>query len=39
MRREILEYLDSQQGAGLSDLVLAALRAHRQELNPPAGGR
>ena len=34
MRREILEYLDSKQGAGLSSVVLMALRAHREELTP-----
>ena len=38
MRREILQYLDSQQGAGLSGLVLTALRTHRQELNPQDRG-
>ena len=34
MRREILQYLDQQQGAGLSELVLTALTTHRQELTP-----
>jgi formate dehydrogenase subunit delta len=34
MRREILEYLDSEQGSGLSDLVLTALRTHRTDLTP-----
>jgi len=34
MRRQILEYLDSGRGEGLSDLVLLALRTHQQELTP-----
>jgi formate dehydrogenase subunit delta len=34
MRREILAYLDKTNGKGLSDLVLTALRTHRQELTP-----
>jgi formate dehydrogenase subunit delta len=34
MRREILAYLDNEQGAGLSDIVLDALRSYRQELTP-----
>ena len=34
MRRQILEYLDSEQGKGLSDIVLTALREHRKELTP-----
>jgi len=34
MRRQILDYLDAQHGEGLSDVVLAALRAHRDELTP-----
>jgi formate dehydrogenase subunit delta len=34
MRREILEYLDSGPGTGLSEIVLTALRAHRTELAP-----
>jgi formate dehydrogenase subunit delta len=40
MRREILDYLDSQHGAGLSGLVLSALRSHREELvpQPRSGG-
>lgn len=34
MRRQILAYLDEQNGEGLSELVLAALRTHREELTP-----
>jgi len=34
MRRQVLEYLDAQQGEGLSDVVLTALRTHREELAP-----
>ena len=34
MRRQILEYVDTQQGEGLSDVVLNALRTHREELMP-----
>jgi formate dehydrogenase subunit delta len=34
MRRQILTYLDEQNGEGLSDLVLEALRTHREELTP-----
>ena len=34
MRRQILTHLDEKNGAGLSDIVLAALRTHRQELTP-----
>jgi formate dehydrogenase subunit delta len=32
MRRQILSYFHEQQGAGLSPLVLEALRRHEQEL-------
>jgi formate dehydrogenase subunit delta len=32
MRRDIFRYLDAENGAGLSELALAALRDHRQEL-------
>jgi formate dehydrogenase subunit delta len=35
MRRQILAYLDEKKGEGLSDLVLTALKTHRQELTPP----
>ena len=34
MRRQILEYVDTQQGEGLSHSVLNALRTHREELTP-----
>jgi formate dehydrogenase subunit delta len=34
MRRQILEYVDAQEGKGLSDVVLTALRSHRDELAP-----
>ena len=37
MRREILTYLDEKQGAGMSDIVLDALRTHRQDLIPHQG--
>jgi len=36
MRREIMAYLDQQQGTGLSEIVLNALRTYRQELQPGA---
>ena len=32
MRREILAYADEQQGAGLKQIVLEALRNHRVEI-------
>jgi formate dehydrogenase subunit delta len=34
MRRQILEHLDTAQGAGLSDLVREALQANRAALQP-----
>ena len=34
MRREIFAYLDMKNGAGLRELVLQALRTHRNELDP-----
>jgi formate dehydrogenase subunit delta len=34
MRRQILAHLDEHNGEGLSELVVAALRAHREELTP-----
>jgi formate dehydrogenase subunit delta len=34
MRREIFRYLDSDNGAGLSNLAINALRTHRNELDP-----
>lgn len=32
MRREIFAHLDKANGAGLDEIVLQALRSHRQEL-------
>jgi formate dehydrogenase subunit delta len=32
MRREILRYADEQEGTGLKDLVLEALRVHGERL-------
>ena len=34
MRREILRHVDEHGGAGLEEIVLNSLRAHRQELTP-----
>ena len=34
MRRQIFEYLDGEEGKGLSDIVLIALRTHRKDLAP-----
>ena len=34
MRRELFSYLDSSNGAGLSDLALRGLRSHRDRLDP-----
>lgn len=34
MRREIYSHLDETKGSGLKDIVLQALRAHRNELDP-----
>ena len=34
MRRQILAHLDEKNGEGLTDIVLAALRTHRNELTP-----
>ena len=34
MRRDIFRYLDEKGGAGLKEIVLEALRTHRQELTP-----
>jgi formate dehydrogenase subunit delta len=36
MRREILAYLDREQGSGLSGIVLDALRTYREDLTPKA---
>lgn len=33
MRRELLAYIDQEQGKGLSELVLSALRMHRSTLS------
>jgi formate dehydrogenase subunit delta len=33
MRRQILEHVEQHNGAGLSDLVLEALRTHRESLS------
>ena len=34
MRREMYLYLDNSNGAGLKEIVLTALRTHRNELDP-----
>jgi formate dehydrogenase subunit delta len=34
MRREIFVYLDQNNGIGLKELVLTALRNHRNEIDP-----
>ena len=34
MRREILNWIDKGGGEGLTDLVLTAIREHREELRP-----
>ena len=34
MRREIFVYLDQNYGTGLKELVLTALRNHRNEIDP-----
>ena len=34
MRRQILAYLDSDQGAGLNPIVLQALSKYRDDLSP-----
>ncbi len=36
MRRELLRWVDEQAGAGLSPLVLDAIRANREKLQPAA---
>lgn len=36
MRRELLRWVDEQSGAGLSPLVLDAIRANREKLQPAA---
>jgi hypothetical protein len=33
MRRQIFVHLDQASGTGLKDIVLAALRTHRRELD------
>ena len=35
MRRRLLAHVDEQGGAGLEELVLDAVRAHRAMLEPP----
>jgi formate dehydrogenase subunit delta len=37
MRREMLEHLDEQGGAGLEPFVVDAIRTHRAMLQPPVG--
>jgi len=34
MRRELFTYVDRENGAGLSGIVLEALRSHRNEIDP-----
>ena len=34
MRRQLLEYVDAENGAGLKPVVLEALRTHRDDLLP-----
>jgi formate dehydrogenase subunit delta len=34
MRTQLLAYVDSQQGAGLSNIVLTSISGHRQALQP-----
>jgi formate dehydrogenase subunit delta len=34
MRRELLQWVDEQDGRGLTPLVLEAIRAHRVRLTP-----
>ena len=36
MRRELLQWVDEQDGRGLTPLVLEAVRAHRTRLTPAA---
>ena len=36
MRRELLRWVDEQAGAGLSPIVLDAIRANREKLQPAA---
>jgi formate dehydrogenase subunit delta len=34
MRLQLLDYVDSQQGAGLSNIVLTSITGHRNVLQP-----
>ncbi len=34
MRKQLLAYVDAEQGAELKPIVLAAIRAHREKLLP-----
>ncbi|MDR3483001.1 MAG: formate dehydrogenase subunit delta [Burkholderiaceae bacterium] len=34
MRSQMLEYVDRQQGAGLSDILLSSITTHRNILQP-----
>lgn len=34
MRKQLLSHVDEQNGAGLSPVVMASLRAHRNKLSP-----
>jgi formate dehydrogenase subunit delta len=34
MRSQMLEYVDRQQGAGLSDILLSSISTHRNILQP-----
>ena len=34
MRRELFSYVDRENGAGLNGIVLEALNAHRNEIDP-----
>ena len=38
MRRQLLAHVDRQDGEGLSDLVLSALKSHRSALMPSSEG-
>jgi len=39
MRRQIFEHVDKENGEGLSELVLEALRTHREKLVPVESGK
>lgn len=36
MRRQIVQWLDDQGGEGMKDVVVAAIKANRERLVPPA---